>query len=276
MSRDVVLLPPGAFAKTRNRTYVEKTGALPPIEKVVIHANTGIEWQRIYLDCWRKGMSAVGMLHQHTATNFVDPDPSVVHVIFANNFWKKVEALCPKNRLITVNRCFFGDPIESVSIGWGGFNGEARYPLPGSCPFPKRRPKILKQPLPEPKPLPNFEDLRILVLGEYATPANCEGHFLRPHPKGTPNPLNLPVKTDYSGISAVMTYGGTTAIVDAVIQGFPVFNISEKNTVKWLVGEEPCYTDRARREWFLRLAMAQWRQDEIAKGWFWEALCSNR
>jgi hypothetical protein len=95
---------------------------------ICIHANS-VQWQQEYLPRFMAGFKKHG--HEVRVSTKDEADPEAVNVVFANNSWTKTVHACKLTGipLLTVNRCFFGNRFDMVSIGWGGFNGDADFCL---------------------------------------------------------------------------------------------------------------------------------------------------
>lgn len=256
----------GGMYRSRSFRAVENTLVEDPNHPIIIHANTNIPWHRRYLSAFSRGFSAHSVSASTTAQDRYSDTDSAIHVIFANNFWQRTWKACPRNRLVTVNRCYFGNAHEHVAIGWGGFNGQAAFAQPQG---PKRLSNFL---LPLEPIRKAHKDTQVLVLGEYNRAAPKIGHQLRPHPQGTPNPNGL----EKQGVfDAVAVYGGTTAVVDYVLRGYPIAVHSDESVAKWIDKPEQ-YTEQARLNWLEQLAWAQWNITEIENGDFWLPLLTAR
>ncbi len=235
----------------------------PSFNEVTVHVNKDIDWQRRYRDALLQGIPS-GYKKTVAGTSFTwkpAHGESIVHVVLGPNL--KIDA--PPHLLITVNRCFFGAVDDHVSIGWGGFNGYAVFPEPDPGWKRAENHDIVTH------------DIRtwkegVLVLGEYAREAPEIGTCLRPHPLGTPNPHKIPTRD--KDFDAVAVYGGTTAVVGYVLQGYPVLVHSQESVARWL--PTPVYTEQQRDNWIERLCWAQWRIDEIRDGVFWDHLMRAR
>lgn len=235
--------------------------------RVVVHAAASIAWQCAYRPKIVEGLLAAGFTVAVQPRDIVD-DLEDVHVALGPNAWRNVLRCVPKRNLITVNRCFFGDPTTHVAIGWGGFNGHAVFP---TAPALRPVPLLLHDPVPAGQ--------GALLLGEYNVPPPvnliplCDSY--RPHPQVTyPRPQGLALEfRETRPYSYVCVYGGTTAVVPWVLRGSRVICCSEASVARWAgpAVRVPLSNDATdvdfieqRAQWVARLQSAQFNLRDLS------------
>jgi hypothetical protein len=259
------------------------------MKPICIHANS-VQWQKEYLPRFMAGFKKHG--HEVRVSTKDEADPEAVNVVFANNSWTKTVHACKLTGipLLTVNRCFFGNRFDMVSIGWGGFNGDADFCLD---PFmPDTRWKKHGFDIPHWLDRPGY----ILICGEFRDMSpwyrqlseeleNEEIRF-RPHPftnilpaawQLAPGKRQDDIETALAGAKACITFD-SIAGCDAALAGVPSITYGRKS-MAWDVSYHSLAqyysssVDLPRQHpWACRLAYCQWSHNEIKNGEFWEHL----
>lgn len=249
---------------------------------IVIHSQfrNGPKWHRRYSSALIDGFKARGeVVASCKEGDSIDGfDPSAIHVIFGPNYFPKTFAAAKKAGLaLTINRCFYGDVNDDVSIGWNGFNGLATFPGYVHGRLEKERHK-----LPAQSWKPPATNNVALILGEF--PSACDNkqeinqfyadsvedakqHGLlpvfRPHPLAkhringaadAPGELTAAARV-YTYAS---TYGVHARLIGAPISAHPASLAYED------IGDFD--------NWLERVVAAQWHITEITRGDFWEHL----
>lgn len=251
--------------------------------RILIHSKyrSGPAWHKRYANALCDGFRAHGLRlgEEVHVTERDSAAPADVHVIFGPNFFPKAFRSARDRGLghaLTINRCFFGDINDNVSIGWNGFNGQAEFPaaIPG-------RLEAMRSMLP--KRLDRRPPTRSLLLGEYPsacddlsqieqfygfavidTEIDCRPLYFRPHPlaKNTKPPTGAQLsKLDIYDASTVYTYASTYG-VHARLVGLEV--VADVSSLAFSPAGE------SEHQWLERVAAAQWNIREIETGAFWE------
>lgn len=205
-------------------------------------------------------------------------DDDAIHILFGPNYFGTTFKTASTDNIITINRCFYGDSVDNVSIGWGDFNGLAKFPpaIPGRLDqeLHKLPDETWRKPM-EPVAIILGEyvsacDDRVLINDFYKNSTRACEHdgiraLFRPHPQ-MKHPIEgaaLAPSADISLASMVYTYASTYG-VHARLIGAPV-----KAAFASLAYDDGQETEK---EWLGRVVASQWHFTEIESGLFWEHL----
>lgn len=229
---------------------------------VVIHSNPSLENQRVYADGLKRGFERQGVRATVTAAREAQGD---VHIIQGPHYAYK--EWVGKPNVLFLNRCFYGDGFENVSLGWLNPDGSRRFAFHadrsnGRHPAPEAR-----------KPYRGT----CVVFGDYGRdPApevklareEFERVYFRAHPAGNrdESPVLAPDWTLGEAFSFADCAVGhsSTVLVKARINGLKTLSTDPNHVVLW----EP----EDRLKWLSRLSWCQWSFAQIRNGEFWEHL----
>jgi len=232
------------------------------VVSVVIHCNMSLDNQTESAAWLREGFQAHGIDAEITGDRLKGGD---VHIVqgpwYAYNDW------LGKERVLFLNRCFFGHPRWDVSIGWLKADGTRDFrnadKTQGKGTLPELHKKKSKQ-------------RAVVVFGDYGRDPKQEmsyarrtydSVFYRAHPasNGRTPYLTLGGELDSVWQIADCAVGyKTTALIDAEIHGLHVHSTDPGHVV---------HHDGDRQQWLNRLSWANWNHEEIKRGTFWEHLC---
>ncbi len=257
-------------------------------QPVIVHAGA-IPWQQRYRDALVSGLQLQGNKVHTSQQDSANTEGT--HVLLGPNLWRRSFEYLEKigRPFLVVNRAFLGPvlgdmPDPYVSIGWNGFNNNARFAFKYGETLPHCR---LNDAM--------FEDFRdwrdsdhgpVLVLLEYNTPqayldrvARQIGErpwFHRCHPSGIKTSLGPSSDRSLAldaASAAVATTHHSTAAVEVLLRGTPVVSY-DKESMTWPITGHSL--DDIKKEdrgtWMEWLAWTQWRISEIQRGEPWEWL----
>ena len=253
---------------------------------IVIHAkySNGPTWHKRYANALFDGFRKHGYNIDNLAVTNGDSsfayDDAAVHVLFGPNYFPITFSRSTEDDIITINRCFYGDHNDNVAVGWGGFNGLARFPAAIEGRLEKEIEKFPARTWRMPK-----KEHIALIIGEYVSAcddpeaimefyaasvedAKANGYLpvFRPHPQQKSRRIEGAAwapNGNILGATVVYTYASTYG-VHARLIGAPV--IADEASLAHADGEE------TEKQWLARVAAAQWHIDELQSGEFWEYL----
>ena len=230
----------------------------------VIHTNAALLHQMDFAQAFQDGLSAHGIDATVTTERDMEGD---LHIVlgpwYALEQWKH-------ERILYLDRCFYGDARWSASIGWRNPDGSRDFMNTGMA--------APKGDLPELKPR-KTERGAAFVFGDYGADPNpaielARSQFprvyFRPHPQDQvqgrkAKALQMNCSLDQVWNWAVGAVGGTsTVLVEAELNGMQVHSTDPNHVVH--------YNGAGREQWLVDLSWAQWAIDEVASGAFWEHL----
>lgn len=233
--------------------------------RVVAHTNLGLHNQIECAEALREGFKRHGVTLDVTADTKKDADIHIVqgpHYCFEH--WKNKAG---SERVLWLNRAFYGCSRANVSLGWLRDDGTRDF-RNKDMDFPKGTPPDL---------WPRKGSRRAAVVfadyGEDCTDWVMDARYtydcvyFRPHPAESER--DSPVMTLRGDLDAVWSLadvaigGKSTVLVDAEIHGLHVHAHDPHHVVKH---------SGDREQWLTDLSWAQWSQDEIRTGQFWEHL----
>jgi len=240
----------------------------------LIHARVdGPKWHRRYVEAFCEGLKGHNIAV--TGEDNADKGTDHVHVIFGPNYFPK--AFGRATLKLTVNRCFFGDETEWVSIGWGGFNGFADFKNKGA---PSDRFEKYQHLFPEVKEWKGEGGYSIMI-GEYPSPCDRESMInqfygwarrvdpnilFRPHPHHRQVPKGMTrSNASLEGAQWIFTFASTFG-VDLALKGAPMVAYPASVVYPMSAGIVPF------EQWRYEIAYTQWHISEISSGEFWEHL----
>ena len=229
---------------------------------LVAHINPGLPHQVEHGQALTYGLKKHGIDLDVTEDIHKKAD---IHIVsgpwYALNAWKG------KPNVLWLDRCFYGDSHDFVSLGWL---------MPdGSRNFKNDEKTVCKGLLPELKPHKKRRRCAV-VFGDYGVDprlqlANARRKYdsvwYRPHPQDKSPAPCFPLRgslDDVWTVADVAIGHSSTVLVDAQINGLFVESTDPRHVAH--------YTDD-RESWLKRLSWAQWSLDEIVAGTFWEHLC---
>ena len=187
-----------------------------------------------------------------------------IHIV--SGPWYALDVWKGKPNVLWLDRCFYGDSHDFVSIGWLKPDGSRDF---RNCDKPA------KGELPELKPVKKRRRCAV-VFGDYGRDPHPElklarqkfdSVWYRPHPQDKgPHPC-FPLRgclEDVWSIADVAVGHSSTVLIDAEINGLHVISTDPRHVVNH-------YTDR--EDWLRELSWKQWSLAEISNGAFWEHLC---
>lgn len=231
---------------------------------VVIHCNPHLTNQTESAEWLRQGFTRHGLVVDVTADKRKVGD---LHVVQGPHYAYK--EWLGKENVLFLNRCYWGHPRFTLSIGWLNADGSREF-LWSDTP---RRPIPDLKPM---KPEKRKADQCAMYFGDYGEdPTNRIRETLktygrtyyRPHPADGRDSIVL--SPDWTleqvwEIADVAVGGGSTVLVDALVNGLWVDCWDERN---------PAAQDCDRETLMARLTWADWSHEEIQRGDFWEHLC---
>lgn len=249
---------------------------------IVIHLKKSIGWHIRYLEFFKCGFERHGI--KITTSQFDNRiDNCDIAILFGPNHWKNIEAV--NKPYILVNKNFFGDIDDDVTISWDGFNGLGTF-----C-VDEVDPKRLRKFIDPDKEIKEWktDGKDILLCGQHnlgrcTNYRNLEQWYnefegkiknlkFRPHPtKGKAIALEQQLNTTKYAITL-----NSTIAVEILMKGVPVIATHEGNPVYSICGHtinELKYPDRL--SFFQYLAHCQWNYREIIDGTFWEHIYPKR
>lgn len=232
--------------------------------RAVIVTNPNLRNQTVYADHLKAGFERHGLEAEITSKVHRQGDVTVVQ----GPHYALKEHTGGKNVLF-LNRCFYFDDFDNVSIGWLNSDG-SRFFLNDWKTEPNGD-------LPELKPL-KTRNYAAIVFGDYNRDASEEVRIVRKqwsagyfkaHPASSDctlprgiMPVDWDLRTCWKMADAAVGHQ-TTALVDARINGLEVIS-TDRNHVVQGSGD--------RESWLIRLSWAQWHHSHIRDGAFFEHL----
>lgn len=229
---------------------------------VVAHINHSLAHQVEHGQALTYGLKRHGINLDVTSNIHKEGD---IHII--SGPWYARDAWLGKPNVLWLDRCFYGDAHDFVSIGWMRRDGSRNF-----CNADKTEGK---EPLPALK-LCKKRRRCAVVFGDYdgdarAMLANARRKYdsvwFRPHPQDTRPLPCFPMRgslDDVWSIADVAVGHSSTVLVEAQINGLFVESTYAQHVVH--------FSDD-REAWIKRLSWAQWSLDELVAGTFWEHLC---
>jgi hypothetical protein len=230
---------------------------------VIIHTNLALENQTLYADWLAQGFRRHGLEAVITgdATRAGD-----LHVVqgphYAFEVWRGRE------NVLYLDRCFWGDAFEFVTIGWLNADGSRAFPDPGGT----------NGDLPELK-AQKTRGYSTIVFGDYRRDPAPEirlarksigSVYYRPHPSSPPHTVEA--LTPAWTLAECWSIGdraigyATGVLIQARIAGLEVISTDSRHVVN---------DSEDREEWIRRLSWAQWHYGQVRDGQFWEYLCEG-
>lgn len=224
-----------------------------------IHTNPSLEHQVDFAERLRLGFIACGWKATVTADRKPHPNASVQVVLGPHYALKE----CAGERTLMIDRCFWGNPREVVSMAWLDANGKKIWPQ--EAPSDRDTPKC--------DPWRHDEE-RAVVLNDYSRiqhKGSVEAHFrhveYRDHPtKGGRYIEKLRNVLDRNDVAVGFT---SSALVTAALMGLPVVTLGdEKSAVSAIATKQLGETLKRpdRKPWLNNLAYMNWSGDEIKSG----------
>ena len=188
-----------------------------------------------------------------------------IHIV--SGPWYALPAWQGKPNVLWLDRCFYGDSHDFVSLGWLRPDGSRNF-----CNDEKT---VGKGELPELKPMKRRRKCAV-VFGDYGLDPRgmladarrkYDSVWYRPHPQDTRPAPCFPLRgslDDVWTVADVAIGHSSTVLVEAQIEGLFVESTDKRHVVH-------CLDDR--ESWLKRLSWAQWSLDELVNGEFWEHLC---
>lgn len=245
--------------------------------KAVVHVNHAAH-QRTHGAAIKAGMERHGLTVEFAP--FDEPQPCDVAVIWGVRHPRVMATGVP---CLVMERGYLPDRMAYTSVGWGGLNGRATFPVAPNgdrweahwgdrmSPWRVGGEYVLIA-----GQVPGDQSLRGMDIGAWIDTKRREllgrGHKVkvRPHPMAEKPDRSL--EDDLAEASLVVTFNSNTA-VDAVLAGVPAVTFDE-GSMAWPVTshslDEVVRPDR--EAWAHNLAWCQWTMDEIASGEAWEAV----
>jgi len=190
--------------------------------------------------------------------------PADIHIV--SGPWYALPRWKGHPNILWLDRCFYGDSHDFVSLGWL---------LPdGSRNFCNASKTVGKGLLPELKPHKKRKRCAV-VFGDYgadprdmlaAARRKYDSVWYRPHPQDTRPAPCFPIRGELSDIWQIADVAighGSTVLVEAQIEGLFVESTDPRHVTHYLDD---------RQSWIKRLSWAQWSLDELVNGTFWEHL----
>lgn len=233
--------------------------------QVIIHTNPKLKHQVQWAEFLRAGIEACGDVPIVTNSRTMEGD---IHIVQGPHYAKRQWQGHP--RVVLLDRCFYGDAFEHVSLTWMDASGA----------------KMLPEAAPEDRPKPKTKAWKTqheaaLVLADYGQDISAQISqarkifdrvYARHHPadRRPPPALNLQghLKTALSIVDVVIGHA-TTALIAAVIEGRPSICTSPENAAWEVTSHEfdaPLFLGD-RGAWLNRLSYAQWHMSETAQAW---------
>jgi hypothetical protein len=219
---------------------------------IAIHYESNVPWQRLRVQQFSSGLTALGLNHEVTSSRTRVSDHAI---LFGTTFWRKIEDNWP---WLLVDRASIGDP-EYVSLVWNGHGNRGDHCVPDA--IDSARWDTLGVEL-QPQSVPFFDAVicgqtepyspHWHSMAEWYDSIVGATHFRR-HPAGV-NPTCLPEKRGWDANFHVLN---SSIAVEAAIRGCPL-----------VVHDEGCMAHgiQDRESWAHWLAWTQWRWDEIESG----------
>lgn len=229
-----------------------------PMDKrssVLIHCNPTLSNQRLYADYLNKGFQRLGYKPMIDVSASGEAD---LHVCIGPHF---AFNHCLGKNTIYIDRCLWGDDLESVTIGWLKEDGGMLYPESN-----------VSRETPELKPWHNRDIDKVLVLADYGPypivykklKLYYRSVTLRPHPAARAG--QKPLAKQLEEVDLAVGYR-TSALVTAAIHGVPVISLDNRSPVYPVAGHDILDVIRPDREpWLRNLSYAQWKGSEIQSG----------
>lgn len=224
-----------------------------------IHVNAARTSQVEFADYLRLGFEACGWKVTKTTDRNPHPNASVQVVLGPHYALKQ----CAGQNTLMLDRCFWGNPREVVSLAWLDANGKRVWPQ--SAPAGRE--------IPECEPWRHDEE-RAVILNDYSRimhKGSVESHFryveYRDHPtKGGRYIEKLRNVLDRNDVAVGFT---SSALVTAALMGLPVVTLGDQKSAVSAIstkqlGEPLLRPDRT--PWLNNLAYMNWSGDEIKTG----------
>lgn len=235
------------------------------MDRIAIHCEPRIEWQRRRAPQMQAGLRAIGI--DSFITN--RRERQTYHaILLGTTCWRNIEAI---GDYLLVDRASFGDP-HFVQLVWNGHGRRGKHRVPdGYCDRWEKISHYTK--------VYRWEGCgeRVILCGQtdtwspkwtsperwYGSVANAT-HF-RKHPAGD-NPTRLPLAHDWSNARLVVTLNSSVG-VESVLNGIPTVTMDEGAMAWDVTGHLPGEVVTPNRDkWLEWLAWTQWQWDEIEKG----------
>jgi len=234
---------------------------------VVIHANPGLKNQQECARWLSEGMARHGIKNTITADKHAGAD---IHIIqgpwYCYNEWLAKSAT---ERVLFLNRCFYGHSRFDVSLGWlrpdgsRDFLNHGRPAAKGILPTQRPRKDTRRSAV-------IFADYGIdpaPLVSEYRLKHKGSLYF-RPHPQQPRETKAITLNCDLEaiwGLCDVAIGGFSTVLVEAAIAGLHVETTDPLHVVNGY--QEP--------GWLTDLSWANWSHTELKNGDWWEHLCKR-
>lgn len=228
---------------------------------VVIHYNPHLYNQQLYKRYLVEGFYALGFSRVEATTD--KSKKGDIHVCIGPHY---AYQQCMGKNTIYLDRCLWGDDLDAVCMGWLNEYGGIIYPE--DCDDNRYKP-YLKGWIDEGAKgaimLLDYGVYPLEVIREaqkaYGGPGSVT---IRPHPatgKSVPSLLE-----HLKGHGVVIGFK-TTALIDAVINGYPIISYDDRAAVWPVSGHDIMDVKRPdRTQWLNNLSYAQWRGEEIQTG----------
>lgn len=204
-------------------------------------------------------------------------------MLFGPNYWVDLEQR--GEPYLMVNRCFLGDHLDNLAIGWNGLNGRAQYCVEAIDPARWQR-------WISPSDLQPWRDTGdYLLLCGQADLGRCDRYpglkewyeEIRTSTReeivfrAWPGPReSVPLESQLSRAKLAVTLNSTVS-VKTLIAGVPTITMDAGNPAHAICGHTLEAVRRPERIPFLQyLAHCQWHFTEIEDGSFWEQLKARR
>jgi hypothetical protein len=229
---------------------------------VVAHINPSLPHQVEHGQVLTYGFKRHGIDLHVTADITAKAD---IHLI--SGPWYAYDAWVGKPDVLWLDRTYYGDAHDVVSLGWMRPDGSRNF-----CNDEKT---AGKGDLPTLKPMKKHRRCAV-VFGDYGMDHRAQlayarhkydSVWYRPHPQDTRPAPCFPLRgslDDVWKIADVAIGHSSTVLVEAQIEGLFVESTDSRHVVH--------YTDD-RESWLKRLSWAQWSLAEIEQGAFWDHLC---
>lgn len=232
---------------------------------VVIHTNLALAHQREWAEALEQGIRACGDHAIVTSDRDLAGD---VHIVQGPHYARQRWIGHP--RVVWLDRCFWGDATQHVSLAWMRSDGSRIFP----------QGVAESRPSPELQPWKEREE-SILVLADYgqdisqvlkAVRLRFDRVYSRYHPADRRPASGINIEGELStALSLVDAVAGhaTTAITAAVIAGVPAICTDPDHPARPVT----CHALDApllrpeREQWLRDLSYAQWHISETAQAW---------
>lgn len=232
---------------------------------VVIHTNLSLENQPRNAAWLAEGFAARGIEAEITADRKKAAD---IHIVQGPHYCLECwQPRASEARVLLLDRCFYWDAKDNVSLGWLNPDGSRDFRHKGKH-GPKGKAPVIA-------PLKTYRG-SCVVFGDYGRPGQKDINearkvhprvYWRPHPADRQPVKALILNGDLAGVWALCDTAighSSTVLVDAVLNGLHTTSTDPRHVIAGV--------EHDRERWAAQLTWCQWNCEELKRGDFVEHL----